>query len=143
MHHRRLLTDDEDGMDEVLNETDSSGYGIRVTSKYYMQIFDWTRGGSKQRDVQINTDQPLQYSFVFDYEQDKKAKIQEASKKRANDDVAVKNFVKEGLIRLLPSDKDQIIMRFENLADQFDGVGMPTFFINIQKYARELYMEVN
>lgn len=143
MHHRRLARDDKLGLDEQLNETDYKGNGLRVSARYYMQIFDWTRGGSKQRDVQINLDQPFQYLFAFDFEQDKKAKLVPVPKKKANDDVSIKNFVKEGFIRLLPSDKNQIILRVENLADQFDGLGMQTFFINMQKYARELYMEIN
>lgn len=56
MQHRRLLRDDEFGVDEVLNETSTDGEGIRVTARYYMQIFDYTRSSSKQREQQLNID---------------------------------------------------------------------------------------
>lgn len=117
MHTRRILKDDSLGLEEVLNETDSTGAGLKVSSRYYMQIFDYSRGGSKQREQQININQPLQYLFAFNYEVDKKAKIDTTKVKKANDDVAISHFVKEGSLRLLPSDKNQIIIRLENLAD--------------------------
>jgi len=34
-------------VDEFLNETESDGEGIRVTAKYYMHIFDVTKGKSR------------------------------------------------------------------------------------------------
>lgn len=142
MHHRRLLKDDKNGVEEYLNETDQGDNGIRVSARYYMQIFDWTKGGSKQRTTQINLEQPLQYLFAFDFAKDEKAKILPVPKK-ASDDIAIKQFVKEGNLRLYPMDKNQIIVRAENLGDQFDGLGSPTFYLNMQKYARELYVEVN
>ena len=40
MQNRRLLFDDNRGVEEPLNETDSNGYGIEVNAKYYIQIFD-------------------------------------------------------------------------------------------------------
>jgi hypothetical protein len=36
----------------------------------------------------------------------------------------------------------QVIVRFENLADKFDA-GTETHFINVNKFARDLYQEVN
>lgn len=36
MQHRRILRDDDLGVNEYLNETDSNNDGIRVTAKYYM-----------------------------------------------------------------------------------------------------------
>ena len=56
MQHRRILRDDDLGVAEALNETDSENEGVRVTAKYYMQIFDWTREMSKQREMQIRLD---------------------------------------------------------------------------------------
>lgn len=67
MQHRRLLRDDDLGLEEFLNETGSDGQGIRVTARYQVQIFDTLRGQSRQRNTQINNEQPLQYSFVFDF----------------------------------------------------------------------------
>jgi len=40
MQHRRLVQDDDKGVMEILNETDSQGVGIKITAKYYMHIFD-------------------------------------------------------------------------------------------------------
>lgn len=86
MHARRILRDDNLGIEEVLNETDWTGMGARVATKYYMQIFDWTKGGSKQREQQINIDQSLQYLFAFNFDQDKAAKLTTPPKRKANDD---------------------------------------------------------
>ena len=36
MQHRRLANDDNKGVIEQLNETDSDGFGVKVTAKYYM-----------------------------------------------------------------------------------------------------------
>ena len=49
MHNRRLLFDDHLGIEEMLNETDSRGYGLRINGLYYMQIFDTLKGRSLQR----------------------------------------------------------------------------------------------
>lgn len=40
MQHRRLLFDDDLGIEEALNETDSEDFGIRVNAMYYLHIFD-------------------------------------------------------------------------------------------------------
>lgn len=39
--------------------------------------------------------------------------------------------------------KNQIILRLENMADTFDDRGARTHYINLQKYARDLYMDIN
>lgn len=46
MQHRRTLGDDGKGVQEPLNERDLDGFGIRVSAKYYMQIFDRKKGKS-------------------------------------------------------------------------------------------------
>ena len=56
---RRLIQDDNKGVQEILNETDSQGIGIKVNAKYYMQIFDLNQGVSKQRQQQMSIDQPI------------------------------------------------------------------------------------
>ena len=40
MQNRRDLDDDNKGLAEPLNETDKDGLGLRVSAKYYLQIFD-------------------------------------------------------------------------------------------------------
>lgn len=69
MQNRVLVQDDDKGVVEPLNETEADGLGLRITAKYYMQIFDTHKGASVQRKRQLNAQQPLQYFFIFDYEQ--------------------------------------------------------------------------
>lgn len=142
MHHRRLIEEDRTNKMDILNETDSRGVGLRATTRYFMQIFDWTKGGSKQREVQINLQQPLQYAFAFDFKLE--GTIPERkSEVKANKDRSIENLVQSGHIRLVPVAKNQIIVRLENLYDNFDGQSSYPSFINIQKYCRELYIEIN
>lgn len=36
MQHRRMFDQDDKGLNEALNETDSEGFGIRVNARYHM-----------------------------------------------------------------------------------------------------------
>ena len=47
IQNRRLIGDDNRGVGEPLNETDSQGLGMKFNSKYYLDIFDRTYGKSK------------------------------------------------------------------------------------------------
>ncbi len=49
MHHRRLFWDDGRGVGEALNETDEYGQGIQVSTKYYLQVFNYSQESSLQR----------------------------------------------------------------------------------------------
>lgn len=140
MQHRRLLEDDDLGVDEFLNETDSDLQGIFVTAKYYMQIFDQVKGHSNQRSQQINIDQPLQYFFSFDYKLDKSALTK---RYRSQTAVSGSNFARQGTYRAFPLQKNQILVRFENLADRFDAQSNSSEFVNVDSFARDLYIEVN
>jgi hypothetical protein len=68
MQHRRLLTDDDYGLENYLNELDKDGAGIKVTARYYMQIFDMRKGSSLQREQQLQIQQPPQYFYSFNNE---------------------------------------------------------------------------
>jgi len=46
MQNRRVLMDDDFGIEESLNETDSNGIGLRQTALYYLHIFDTEKGAS-------------------------------------------------------------------------------------------------
>ena len=50
MQNRRLTEDDSKGVVEALNEVDSKDQGVRVSAKYWMQIFDFTKDHSLQRE---------------------------------------------------------------------------------------------
>lgn len=67
--NRRLYTDDNKGVIEPLNETDSAGFGMQVNSKYWLNVFDLNTEESIQREHQLRVDQPLQYFFAFNYSQ--------------------------------------------------------------------------
>jgi len=47
------------GIENVVNETQPDGFGLKINAKYYMQIFDTNKGYSKQREQQIRVDKPL------------------------------------------------------------------------------------
>jgi hypothetical protein len=52
-------------------------------------------------------------------------------------------FTSEGTYRLLPFAKNQVMVRFENLADRFDSHSNETSFINLNEFASNLYESVN
>ena len=55
-----MLFDDDKGVEEPLNEVDlEDGLGLRINARYYVQIFDHTKGKSLQRNQQMNIEQPL------------------------------------------------------------------------------------
>jgi hypothetical protein len=47
IQNKRLICDDNRGVGEPLNETDSQGFGMKFNSRYYLDIFDRTLGKSK------------------------------------------------------------------------------------------------
>lgn len=51
MQNRRLNRDDWRGMGEALNETTSTGQGITVNARYYVQLFDMSTTSSLQRTI--------------------------------------------------------------------------------------------
>lgn len=53
MQMRRLLFDDHLGIEEMVNETDADGFGYRINSIYYLQIFDTQKTESLQRSTQL------------------------------------------------------------------------------------------
>jgi hypothetical protein len=52
VQNRRTLHDDVHGVGEVLNETSPErGYGLKVNSRYYLQIFDLSATDQKSKSV--------------------------------------------------------------------------------------------
>ena len=108
-----------------------------------MQIFNSAKGKSLQRSQQIKLQDPLQYFFVFDFKESKSIEVltqKHMSLAEAKKDTL---FLEQGSIKLLPVDRNQIIMRVENLADRFDKSSTQTSFLNIEKLAKDLYQEIN
>jgi hypothetical protein len=119
MQHRRITEDDNKGVGEVLSEVDQSDSGIKVTAKYWMQIFDYTKDHSLQRDQQIFIDQPLEYLFAFKYEQ-------EEVKPHSRPSMAQIKYIgdedhNQVTYHTFPLGRNKILVRFENMADRFDN----------------------
>lgn len=70
MQNRRVLFDDDLGIEEALNETDTDGAGLRVNALYYLHIFDMQKGASLQRQQQLRIQQRPEYFFAFDFSTD-------------------------------------------------------------------------
>jgi len=105
-----------------------------------MQIFDQEKGKSIQRSSQVKD--PLQYFFIFDFtvKADAQKLIQEHNSLA---EVKKDNFYEQGSYKLIPVAKNQVIMRIENLADRFDKGSNNTYFVNVEKIAKDLYLEIN
>jgi hypothetical protein len=61
MQNRRLVTEDGRGVADVKqqDEKDKDGFGLSITARYYMHIFDRTNTLSHQRRQQLYINQPL------------------------------------------------------------------------------------
>lgn len=56
MQNRRLLLDDNRGVDEALDERDADGFGIKVNARYWIDVLDTRNGTSQQRTQQLKVD---------------------------------------------------------------------------------------
>jgi len=66
MQQRRATDDDGKGVLEALNETDKNEFGVQVSARYFVQIFDFKRAKSLQRSQQILVDQPLEVMYSLE-----------------------------------------------------------------------------
>jgi len=69
MQNRRLYRDDYRGVEEPLNEVDSTGNGITVPATYFLHIFNKANEESYQRMAQLQMDEPVQVFYAFSWEQ--------------------------------------------------------------------------
>ena len=72
----------------------------------------------------------------------------ESSKSGSIIEVQTSQFINEGTYRLFPVSKNEILVRFENLADIFDSQTsskvLPSLqSINLEKFANDLFESVN
>ena len=106
-----------------------------------MQIFNQEKGKSLQRVQQIKLQDPLQYFFIFDFKEGNQEKrLTQNHQSLVN--LKKDNFLEQGIYKLFPVAKDQVILRIENLADRFDK-SSEVSFLNVDKLAKDLYFEVN
>lgn len=137
MQNRRLLHDDGRGVGEALNETNSNGYGIQVNTRYFLQVFNTTKAKSLQRETQLVIDEPLTYFS---------ANAETLALTWPPYDlprVPVAEFDGDLKIHMFPENKDQILVRLENMSDLFDGAPSSTPFFDLKQFALDLYAANN
>lgn len=135
IHNRRLLKDDNRGVGEPLNETDSLGNGMRVNSRYWLQIVDFQATESQQRQQQLLVDLPLQYFFAFNYTA---SAIQETYPAH---NMILHDF-QTGKILTWPMARNEILVRAENVADLFDPKASLLQF-DLVEYCYSFWLEAN
>lgn len=146
LQHRRITEDDNKGVTEPLNETEHiSGNGVAVNAKYYLQVFDYKKGRSKQRDQQILIDQPLQYQFAFDYNETlAENAVKPTEKSQYKSLVTLSNKTDNDLtFHTFPMAKNKILLRIENIADKFDFNISKINVVDIKSFAQQFYKEAN
>ena len=79
------------------------------------------------------TDQALQYAYSFDYRLPEKGVENSVSKSIEVPDSIV--------YRVMPLEKQKLLVRLENLADKFDGSESAHF--DLEKLAKELFAQAN
>ena len=95
-------------------------------------MFDYTKTASKQRQVQLMIDEPVAF-FVAKAESDK---LSEASNVAS---APIADFDGDLKIHLFPQDRNQILVRLENMADLFDGTPASTPMFDLNQYALNLF----
>lgn len=150
IHNRRLLHDDDRGVGEALNETDSRGYGMKVNARYWLNIFDLQNGQSSQRELQNSIDKPLTFFF---------ARVPEGLAKDNKEVFAPKSSRKQepqlrdtftnaddadrfGRMVFFPLWRNKILVRVENSADKFDFYS-PTLQVDMQRFADAYWSSAN
>jgi hypothetical protein len=111
MQNRRVLFDDDLGIEESLNETDVDGFGLQSSALYYLHMFEMERGMSFQRQQQLRIQKRPEYFFAFNFDID-----QQLAEAGGNDtvgptkglfDILESNFTAEGgTYRLFPINKN-------------------------------------
>jgi hypothetical protein len=123
MQNRRLFIDDNRGVCQALNETDEYGNGISVPARYTLLFTERKLEISKQRELQLHIDEPLQYFYSFNWTSSQtEADIEvpedtEDVKRNKTLEVALPKSVK---YKVFPMNKNQLFVRLENIGDKFD-----------------------
>ncbi|CDW74355.1 glycosyl hydrolases family 38 protein [Stylonychia lemnae] len=120
MQNRRLYHDDDRGLSEHLNETDSNGKGIIVPATYRLQFLERANDFSYQRTEQIVIDEPLELFFTNKVDFPKSSK---QSKQSGIDKILYQldlNLPQTLKVIPFPLQRNQILLRVENIGDKFD-----------------------
>jgi len=138
IQNRRLIHDDDRGVGEPLDEQDSHGKGMKVNSKYWLEIVG--QGESIQRLTQLRVDQPLQLFFGF--KKSEKAPRAEPLETQEWMPLAAPGL-EEAKMVFLPIGRNEVMMRLENLHDNIDGRQTETPHVDIMSIAMKLWYEAN
>ncbi|CDW86710.1 glycosyl hydrolases family 38 protein [Stylonychia lemnae] len=141
MHNRRLYYDDKQSKGIIIGDE-----GSPVQSTYYIQFFDRNYEGCEQRKKQLHIDAPPQYYFAFDYEM-KSKDIKQFSQPLLNStELSETGLPETSKVELFPLDKSKILLRIENLDDQFShkfAIKQKNYpFVNVEKIALKLLEKV-
>ena len=150
MQHRRLFYDDARGVGEPLSENGTYGIGIQVQATYNLMFTNMSATYSKQRFQQLIQDDPLQYSFAFNYT------ISKVSVKVEFPSHPLEGVVQQPLtgqpapvkVQLFPMEKNLLLARLENIGDLFDYPANSTLqntvvYVDIPSLAKNLYFQAN
>ena len=133
------MYDDNRGVHEALNEENLEKKGIAVNAKYFVQIFDYTKTKSLQRQTQLLVDEPMQYFFAMHYDTSDNFDLGQ----NYPITTMLDDFKGELKIHMIPQERNRILIRLENIADLFDGTPSETPYFDLQTYAQELYSHSN
>lgn len=168
MQNRRINGYDAYGVPQSLDDRDNFNNGLEVKATYFMQIFDRKKvdttkgkGGSlsKQREQQLQMEQPilLQYSKEFKFDKRYKEKnpqiqlsqAQEQLEIAAQNKALLKNITGQDSQSTLKSfiyalKNNQVLIRFTNMEDKFDETAndkpmTKNYTIDLKEYAQLLY----
>ena len=148
MHNRRLFLDDERGVDEPLSENGTFGNGITIQATYTVHFVDKTKTYSKQRFQQLIIDDPLQYSFAFNYTI---TNITSSSDEHKTHQflLSSSNGVPPPIkIHTYPLKRNLILVRVANIGDLFDYPANSTLtdtvaYVDLNALAKNFYSQAN
>lgn len=140
IHSRRMIHDDDRGVGEPLDELEDlndNSRGIIVNAVYTIDIYNITKNASKQRLVQLATDQPPQLYFAMNYTQ----KNITVEKRELTNLLSQENlpFLK---VITFPLAHNSILIRIENIYDVFDGE-YPVYHVDVMRVALNFFERVN
>ena len=111
-----------------------------MNAVYKLQIFNFKEGKSLQRSEQLYTSMPVQQYYSFNYTN---LETQKPKKESQYTNLIELTTSPEVTYRIFPLDKNKVLVRFTNLADRFDSKVKDVEYIDVQRFAEELYASAN
>jgi hypothetical protein len=146
MHNRRLFLDDSRGVEEPLSENGTYGNGITIQATYTLHFVNKSKTYSKQRFQQLITDDPLQYSFAFNYTL---YNVTTESQVTHDHVLQASNGVPAPIkIQTYPLKRNYVLVRVTNIGDLFDYPVNSTLadtvaYVDLNALAKNFYAQAN